>query len=70
MKPRRNFSSSRSKGVTCPTCGQFVDPAVTRVMPFCSPRCQQIDLGHWFDEEIGMPIDPEDEFDEQQTSDN
>jgi endogenous inhibitor of DNA gyrase (YacG/DUF329 family) len=70
MKSQHSSSSSGAKRVTCPTCGQFVDPALTSVMPFCSPRCQQIDLGHWFNEEIGLPIDPEDEFDEQPTSDN
>jgi endogenous inhibitor of DNA gyrase (YacG/DUF329 family) len=30
-------------------------------MPFCSVRCQQIDLGRWFNEEIGVPLEPEDE---------
>lgn len=39
-------------------------------MPFCSSRCQQIDLGRWFSEDIGLPIEPEDEFDEQPASDN
>ena len=29
-------------------------------MPFCSVRCKQIDLGRWLDEEIGIPIEPED----------
>jgi endogenous inhibitor of DNA gyrase (YacG/DUF329 family) len=26
-------------------------------MPFCSQRCQQIDLGRWFNEEIGLPVE-------------
>jgi endogenous inhibitor of DNA gyrase (YacG/DUF329 family) len=36
-------------------------------MPFCSRRCQQIDLGRWFNEEIGLPvedIDPDEEVNE------
>lgn len=28
-------------------------------MPFCSVRCQQIDLGGWLNEEIGLPIEPD-----------
>ena len=28
-------------------------------MPFCSTRCKQIDLGRWFDEEFGLPVEPE-----------
>lgn len=24
-------------------------------MPFCSKRCQLIDLGRWMNEEIGLP---------------
>ncbi|MCL4169284.1 UNVERIFIED_CONTAM: hypothetical protein GTU68_027619 [Idotea baltica] len=30
-------------------------------MPFCSPRCKQIDLGLWLNEAHGMPYeaDPE-----------
>ena len=29
----------------CPTCGK---PPVQRYRPFCSARCQQVDLGRWF----------------------
>ena len=28
----------------CPECGK---PALARLAPFCSVRCQQIDLGRW-----------------------
>ena len=27
-------------------------------MPFCSERCRLIDLGRWLDEEIGVPVEP------------
>jgi endogenous inhibitor of DNA gyrase (YacG/DUF329 family) len=27
----------------------------TETPPFCSQRCQLIDLGRWLDEEIGLP---------------
>jgi len=29
----------------------------TATPPFCSERCQLIDLGHWLDEEIGVPFE-------------
>jgi endogenous inhibitor of DNA gyrase (YacG/DUF329 family) len=28
----------------CPICGKPVPP---KHRPFCSPRCQQVDLGRW-----------------------
>jgi endogenous inhibitor of DNA gyrase (YacG/DUF329 family) len=37
------------------------DPAESRAMPFCSPRCRQIDLGRWLREEVSMPVEREDE---------
>ena len=40
----------------CPVCSQPVDPK-SSVMPFCSARCQQIDLGRWLGERYSMPIE-------------
>jgi endogenous inhibitor of DNA gyrase (YacG/DUF329 family) len=43
----------------CPICGKQV--AITdEFMPFCSDRCQVIDLGNWASEKyvISTPIDP------------
>jgi hypothetical protein len=34
-------------GGKCPTCGK---PTEIRYRPFCSQRCQQLDLGRWFNE--------------------
>ncbi len=36
-------------------------------MPFCSTRCRQIDLGRWFNEEFGFPVEsnPMDELTEE-----
>jgi endogenous inhibitor of DNA gyrase (YacG/DUF329 family) len=47
--------------VPCPTCGKpnefFGDP----VGPFCSVRCQMVDLGKWMNEEykISEPLRPD-----------
>jgi endogenous inhibitor of DNA gyrase (YacG/DUF329 family) len=47
--------------ITCPTCGQrFDSDGAAKTMPFCCERCQKIDLGRWLDEQIGMPLEPED----------
>jgi len=36
----------------CPTCGA---PADSKALPFCSTRCADIDLGHWFQEKYAIP---------------
>ncbi len=48
----------------CPTCGKPVDPALTSAMPFCSPRCRQIDLGRWLGEVYSLPLEREEDPDE------
>jgi endogenous inhibitor of DNA gyrase (YacG/DUF329 family) len=39
----------------CPTCGAAVDVKASPAPPFCSARCQQIDLGRWLGEKYAMP---------------
>lgn len=51
----------RTERLTCPTCGTPVDvrdSETYRHRPFCSKRCQLIDLGKWFNEEyvISEPV--------------
>ena len=47
--------------VLCPTCGNpsvfFAEP----IGPFCSARCQMVDLGKWLNEEyrISEPLRPD-----------
>ena len=41
----------------CPTCDRPFDPEQSRSVPFCSPRCRQIDLGRWLREDIGLPYE-------------
>jgi endogenous inhibitor of DNA gyrase (YacG/DUF329 family) len=40
------------KQVCCPTCQApaYLDPQKNSYRPFCSQRCQQIDLGAWADQ--------------------
>ena len=49
----------RGQVLSCPTCSTPFSIDATDAMPFCSTRCKQIDLGCWFDEEFGLPVEPE-----------
>lgn len=50
-----------SKTTACPTCQTPVAEGHA-VFPFCSPRCQTIDLGRWFNEDykVTRPIEQSD----------
>jgi len=41
----------------CSTCGRKFFLQQSPTPPFCSQRCQMIDLGHWLDESIGVPFE-------------
>ncbi len=63
------------KQIRCPICGTSLDVsgsadsgALARpLLPFCSVRCQQVDLGRWLAEEYHVPhiSDPEDDHEEE-----
>jgi len=36
----------------CPMCGK---PSAEKTKPFCSPRCANLDLGHWLGEGYRVP---------------
>lgn len=40
----------------CPTCRQPVNWEESEFRPFCSERCQLIDLGRWASEEYRVPL--------------
>ena len=44
--------------LTCPICQARVEPEGS-ASPFCSPRCQRIDLGRWLggDYRIEVPVE-------------
>ncbi len=45
--------------VTCPTCGKDVAwRADSAHRPFCSERCQLVDLGEWAAERYRVPGEP------------
>ena len=42
--------------VNCPTCKKKVTwNEQSKFRPFCSKRCQLIDLGEWSDEQMSIP---------------
>jgi endogenous inhibitor of DNA gyrase (YacG/DUF329 family) len=42
----------------CPECGK---PVEARFAPFCSTRCQQIDLGRWLKGDYMIPGKPDED---------
>jgi endogenous inhibitor of DNA gyrase (YacG/DUF329 family) len=42
----------------CAHCGK---PAEARFAPFCSARCQQVDLGHWLKGNYVIPGRPDED---------
>jgi len=48
----------------CPTCNLEFKIESSTVKPFCSARCQTIDLGRWLDETNRLPHVPNIEADE------
>ena len=47
-------TGSRTRGGTCPMCGK---PTDERTPPFCSKRCQHLDLARWLDGSYRVPTD-------------
>lgn len=53
---KSSYGRTRRPGMlSCSTCGRPFHIDETPTPPFCSERCQLIDLGRWLDEEIGVP---------------
>lgn len=42
--------------VKCPQCDTAFLYYESEYRPFCSDRCQKIDLGHWFQESYTVPL--------------
>lgn len=65
------MSAEKEITVSCPTCGKpVVWNAQSLFRPFCSKRCQLIDLGEWAAEEKRIPstkdLSDSDEWSEEQ----
>ena len=42
----------------CPTCGKPAEWKDNPFRPFCSERCQLVDLGRWVEGEYRVPGEP------------
>mgnify|MGYP000114210338 CR=1 FL=1 len=56
-------NKSSSLEVNCPTCKSPVKwNKEAKHRPFCSDRCQKIDLGAWAAEEYGIAAEPSEDW--------
>ena len=54
--------SSPAPSARCPICKKAAKPrAENLAFPFCSPRCKQVELGKWLNEEYRVPVEEDDE---------
>jgi endogenous inhibitor of DNA gyrase (YacG/DUF329 family) len=53
-------SSTEDRVHRCSYCGNDFKRSESKNMPFCSRRCQQIDLGMWLNESYGFPHEGQD----------
>ena len=44
----------------CPSCKKASLKEGNKFFPFCSERCQLVDLGRWLNEEYRVPAEPAD----------
>ncbi len=50
------MSEAKSLQVACPQCKKLVEYSLkNKFRPFCSERCQLIDLGDWANENYKIP---------------
>ena len=59
------MSTLKPTTVACPQCKKLIEYSLSnKFRPFCSERCQLIDLGDWANENFRIadnrPIDPND----------
>ena len=52
-------AASSSTLMRCAYCGKKFEKEASPILPFCSKRCHQIDLGMWLNESHGMPYEGE-----------
>jgi len=61
---------SEDTTVNCPTCKKSVKwNEQSEFRPFCSDRCQKIDLGAWADESYSIPTEIKDDWNDNSLSD-
>ena len=51
--------------IRCSICERYFEQATSTSLPFCSPRCKQIDLGRWLGEKYSVPVERADDDDDE-----
>jgi hypothetical protein len=61
-KPKKSAAKGKGKpkGKRCPICGK---PASPEWLPFCSPRCRDVDLNRWLSGSYVIPGSEKDDED-------
>jgi endogenous inhibitor of DNA gyrase (YacG/DUF329 family) len=55
----------------CPICKKNARPRTENpAYPFCSPRCKQVDLGKWLNEEYRVPAEESSSSDDDASNGN
>ena len=49
---KESKAASKVAGKPCPECGKPANPAT---LPFCSPRCRDVDLNRWLSGRYVIP---------------
>ena len=62
-KSEKDLFDKQPKGRKCSFCSKRIE-LPNAPLPFCSVRCQQLDLANWLDEEYGLPWEGEKDPDE------
>ena len=62
-QPKKLGSSDQisETAYNCSYCGKSFSRSQTKCMPFCSTRCQQLDLNNWLSESYGLPVEGEED---------
>lgn len=50
--PPNDGDASKATTKPCPECGKPADP---KTLPFCSPRCRDVDLNRWLSGRYVIP---------------
>jgi len=59
-RPANDTGSGEGAAKKCPICGK---EAAGPSLPFCSPRCRDVDLNRWFSGRYVIPAAKDDEDD-------
>ena len=51
--------------VHCPVCSKPYDTLNAKHLPFCSERCQLLDLSKWLGEEYSLPVEGQEDIEEE-----